>query len=92
MKSEFYAVRHSKDDESYIDGKFDTSLTKDGILVACETGKKLNCEIREKLDHVKIITSAKKRTIETGEIIAEELKSIDVDFSRDSRINELYQG
>lgn len=92
MNSEFYAVRHSKDDESYIDDKFDAPLTRDGILLAHKTGAKLNCEIHDKADSIDIVTSAKKHTIETGEIIAEELRDVDIDFSCDPRINELYQG
>lgn len=36
--NEFLVIRHSYDDHSYIDGKNDTSLTKDGIEICKKDG------------------------------------------------------
>ncbi len=89
----FLVVRHSYDDHSYIDGRNDTSLTKEGIEIA----KKMSVDILSRLDldrNIKLRHSIKKRAQETAEILDEELyrHSISHDIAPDSNLTELFQG
>ena len=91
--NEFLVVRHSYDDHSYIDGKNDTSLTKEGIEIA----KKMSLDILPRLDlnrGLKLRHSVKKRAQETAEILNEELykHSISHDIAPDPNLTELFQG
>ena len=91
--NEFLVIRHSYDDHSYIDGKNDTSLTKDGIEIA----KKMAINVLPEIDlnrNVRLRHSTKKRAVETAEILNEELyrHSIGHDIAPDSNLTELFQG
>lgn len=91
--NEFLVIRHSYDDHSYIDGKNDTSLTKDGIEIA----KKMAINVLPEIDlnrNVRLRHSTKKRAVETAEILNEELyrHSISHDIAPDSNLTELFQG
>lgn len=91
-KNQFMLVRHSYDDHSYIDGKNDTSLTKDGIEIA----KKASKDILREIDDSKVIIrySSKKRAKETAEIICECFlhNNIDCYCVEDCGLTELFQG
>ena len=91
--NEFLVIRHSYDDHSYIDGKNDTSLTKEGIEIA----KKMAINVLPKIDlnrNVRLRHSIKKRAVETAEILNEELykHSIDHDIESEPNLTELFQG
>lgn len=91
-KNDFILVRHSYDDHSYIDGKNDTSLTQNGIVIAREAAKK----IIYKIDSNKVIIrySTKKRARETAEIVGEYLSKNNIvcNYISDSGLTELFQG
>lgn len=91
--NEFLVIRHSYDDHSYIDGKNDTGLTRDGIEIA----KKMAINVLPEIDlnrNVRLRHSTKKRAVETAEILNEELyrHSIDHDIAPDPNLTELFQG
>lgn len=93
---EILLVRHGADDESYIDGEFNTNLTNEGILqsrkMAKEVIKILN---RNKvIDEVQMYISDKKRSMETYEIIRDGLEkhSYQHTLSIDSRLCGLREG
>ena len=91
-KRDFMLVRHSYDDDSYIDGNNDTSLTLKGIEIA----KKASEKILHKIDSDKVIIrhSVKRRAKETAEIIGELLikNNIDCLCIKDNGLTELNQG
>lgn len=92
MKKNFILVRHGYDDHSYIDGKNDTSLTIDGILVAKDAAIKLASNL--KYDDVIIRHSIKKRGCETAEIFREVIakKGINCICINEPGLTELFQG
>ncbi len=87
-------IRHAYDDPSYIDGKNDTDLTAEGIDMAQKRAGPLSKQLGELNTVIPIYSSAKKRTIQTAEIIAEQLNKdgVPYTFNPDKNINELYQG
>lgn len=92
MRNDFLLVRHSYDDHSYIDGKNDTSLTKNGIEIAKNASKELVKKIDS--DQVIIRHSLKKRAKETAEIFENYFTSIGIKCNviADNGLTELYQG
>lgn len=91
-KAEFLVMRHSYDDHSYIDGKNDTSLTKDGVNIAKEASRNILVFLDDR--EVIIRSSTKKRAIETSEILADSLEKNGLDYKliKEHGLNELYQG
>ncbi len=87
-------VRHSRDDASYIDGKNDTDLTAEGIAMAKKTALDISKIVSPMDTNIAIYSSSKKRTIQTSDIIAEQLAQDKIPFSlaSDARLNEIYQG
>jgi broad specificity phosphatase PhoE len=95
MSERLYLLRHSYDDHSCIDGNNDTCLTREGIDIARKmavnmTGLLLEDEGRV----VNVHTSCKKRSVETAEILSEQLdrSSVLYTFHIDDNLRELYQG
>ena len=88
----FMIVRHGYDDHSYIDGKNDTSLTKDGIEVAKKAAEKIINSLDS--ENVIIRHSIKKRGCETAEIFSDYFTKNGFNCSciKDNGLTELYQG
>ncbi len=92
---EVYLVRHGHDDHSYIDGDYNTSLTIRGVEAARHMGARMAVLLS---DHdnsaIDIHTSSKKRSVETAEILGEELGKNRIEYALhvDERLKELYQG
>lgn len=91
---DYVLIRHAYDDQSYIDGKNDTGLTAEGVSMAQKRAGILSKQLGELNTMISIYSSAKKRTMETAEIIADRLNKdgVSYTFSSDKNINELYQG
>ena len=70
---EVLLVRHGRDDESYIDGKFDADLTRDGIDEARDMSRRIvkNIHCMGGISLVQLYSSDRKRAIETTEIVQE---------------------
>lgn len=80
-----YLLRHGKDDEDYVGGYSDISLTEEGkrqIEVSA-------IFIKENLNINKIYTSDIKRAIETAEIVN---KYLQLEIEKDQRLRELDKG
>lgn len=92
MEKELILIRHSYDDHSYIDGKNDTSLTKNGIEIAKKEAINLYKQIY--LNEVLIKHSTKLRAKETSYIICDYLlsKNIKCNCIQDFGLTELFQG
>lgn len=92
MMNSFILVRHSYDDHSYIDGKNDTNLTKEGIEIAKKSILRIYPQIEEKT--VLIRHSTKIRAKETADIFYDYLtkKGMNCTCINDSGLTELYQG
>lgn len=90
--NEFLLMRHSYDDHSYIDGKNDTSLTRDGVTIARNAAE----SVLQYLDNRNVVVrySSKKRAKETAEIVCEKLEENDLKYKavEDVYLNELFQG
>ena len=82
--SKIYLLRHSLDDESYVGGYSDVSLTKEGIRLINSIKPQI-----VKLSINKIYTSDVKRAIQTADIVNESLK---VNVSLDPKLRELDKG
>lgn len=80
-----YLMRHGQDDESYIGGWSDVSLTQDGISEVNETAK----WIKDNLMIKRIISSDVKRAVETSDIVN---KYLDVEVSFDTNLREQSKG
>ena len=80
-----YLMRHGQDDENYIGGWSDLSLTKEGI----EDVKKEALWIKENLTINKIITSDINRAVETTKIVNEQLN---VDITVTNKLREQNKG
>ena len=95
IDGEVFLIRHSHDDHSYIDGENNTSLTRKGIEDARLMGARMARILHERDERtVNIHTSSKKRSVETAEILSEELDRnyIHHGLQVDNRLRELYQG
>lgn len=93
--SELLLVRHSYDDQSYIDGKYDASLTSKGIDIAQTMARQMVVILGDKEEIVVAFhTSSKKRCVETAEIVCEELDKSKIPhlLRVDDNLRELYQG
>lgn len=93
-KFDFGVMRHSYDDHSYIDGKNDTDLTKDGIQIAKDAAKQIAKSLGEQDQEIQIRSSSKRRGIHTAEIVKEQLDKDMIPNSLivDENLRELYQG
>lgn len=80
-----YLIRHGMDDERYVGGHSNASLTKDGIKQIEETSS----FIKKYLRVDKIITSDIKRAVETAEIISRDLN---LEIIQDKSLRELDKG
>lgn len=92
---EVFLIRHGHDDHSYIDGNNNTSLTLKGIEGARQMGTKMAALLGDSdIGVVDIHTSSRKRSVETAEILSEELDKSQIahGFHVDERLKELYQG
>lgn len=80
-----YFIRHGLDDEEYIGGWSDVSLTEEGI----EEIEKSSTWIQDNLNIKMIITSDVFRAIETAQIIGEKLN---LDYLEDKSLREQNKG
>lgn len=80
-----YLMRHGQDNENYIGGWSNLSLTEEGIKGVEETAK----WIKENLSIERIISSDVKRAVETSEIVN---KYLNVEYTTDSNLREQNKG
>ncbi len=80
-----YLIRHGKDDEFYVGGHSDISLTEEGK----EEIERIARFIKENLSIEKIYTSDVKRAEETAEIINKYLR---LEIIKDAQLRELDKG
>lgn len=82
--SKIYLLRHGLDDETYVGGYSNVSLTEEGIRLINSIKPQLT-----KLDINEIYTSDVKRAIQTADIVNESLK---VNVNLDEKLRELDKG
>ena len=87
-------MRHSYDDDTYIDGKNDTDLTSEGIQIAKNAAMNLSAKLGDLNAKVGLRSGPKKRSVQTLEILAEQLYADGIPYSitRDNKLTELFQG
>ncbi|MFQ6695764.1 MAG: histidine phosphatase family protein [Alphaproteobacteria bacterium] len=90
----FFMMRHSYDDDSYIDGKNDTDLTQEGVQIAKKAAINISSKLGDLNSVIDLRSGPKKRTIQTLEILAQQLYADKIPYTitRDNNLVELFQG